>query len=427
MCRPAALSAWIAELQSVFTHLSRPQVKVLAEYSLGMVLAGRCGLTCVAFSLAGWLGQKFDAARERLRDWYCGGPDKNGRKRRELDVEGCFGPLLAWVLKDWDGDELAVALDATTLGERFVVLAVSVMYRSCAIPVAWAVLPAAAKGAWKPHWKALLQRFKDLVPPHLKVIVLADRGLYAKWLFKAIVALGWHPFLRVNTHNAQFKPDGGAYQPLDSLLPQVGSCYAARGTMFRSDDARLPCTLLAQWGEGHEEAWFVVTELGPGEARAAWYGLRGWIERGFRHVKSGGWNWQDTRMSDPARAARQWLAMAVAGVLLVRQGATPEFQSPAAAPPRQACGQDPPPPHDQQRPTAPAPPTPHATPPATTPSGPAAARPPRRVLSAFRKGLLIVQSALLTNLPLPQARFAPEPWPGSAPAAPSTASPVRPP
>jgi hypothetical protein len=31
------------------------------------------------------------------------------------------------------------------------------------------------------------------------VIVLADRGLYAKWLFEAIVELNWHPFLRVNT------------------------------------------------------------------------------------------------------------------------------------------------------------------------------------------------------------------------------------
>ena len=52
MCRPVALSAWIAELEAVFPHLSRPQVKVLAEYSLGMVLAGRCGLSCVAFALA---------------------------------------------------------------------------------------------------------------------------------------------------------------------------------------------------------------------------------------------------------------------------------------------------------------------------------------------------------------------------------------
>jgi hypothetical protein len=107
-----------------------------------MVLAGRCGLSCVARALGRWVGQAFDTVRERLRDWYCGAADKSGAarggRRRELDVDGCFAPLLAWVLRDWAGDHLAVALDATTLGERFVVLAVSVVYRAGAIPVAWA-------------------------------------------------------------------------------------------------------------------------------------------------------------------------------------------------------------------------------------------------------------------------------------------------
>jgi hypothetical protein len=27
---------------------------------------------------------------------------------------------------------------------------------------------------------------------------MADRGLYARWLFQAICACGWHPFLRIN-------------------------------------------------------------------------------------------------------------------------------------------------------------------------------------------------------------------------------------
>lgn len=413
MCRPAALSAWTAELKMVFPHLSKPQVKVLAEYSTGMVLAGRCGLSCVAFALADWMGQAFDTVRERLRDWYCGASDKTGRRRRELDVQECFGPLLAWVLKDWEGDELPVVLDATTLGERFVVLAVCVVYRSCAIPVAWTVLKAAAKGAHKPHWKRLLEQFKGLVPPHLKVIVLADRGLYAKWLFKAIVALGWHPFLRINTHNADFKVDGGQYQSLQSLLPRPGSSYAANGTMFRSEDARLRCTLLAQWEQGYEEGWFVLSDLPPGQASVAWYALRGWVERGFKHTKSGGWNWQETRMSDPERATRQWLAMAVASVLLVRQGATPQTQH--ATPDAQRTQRAP-----AQRP-------PEGSPPAQAAAAAPAKTARRRVLSVFRKGLLIVQSALLANVTLPQGRFVPEPWPQCTASVSSDTPPARPP
>src|SRR4051794_30201683 len=103
---PPRLSAWAGGLASGFPRLSQPPVKVLAQYSLGVVLAGRCGLSGVAFALAQWLGQKADAVRERLRDWYCGRADKSGAgrggRRRELDVEACFPPLLAWVLRDWE-------------------------------------------------------------------------------------------------------------------------------------------------------------------------------------------------------------------------------------------------------------------------------------------------------------------------------------
>lgn len=415
MCQRMALSAWTGELESVFAHLSKPQIKVLAQYSLGMALAGRCGLSSVAFALAQWLGQKFDAVRERIRDWYCTAADKSGRNRRELDVESCFAPLLSWVLRDWDASDLAIALDATTLGQRFVVLAISVVFCACAIPVAWVVLPATAKGAWKPHWLGLLNRFKQVVPPHLRVIALADRGLYAKWLFEAIVALGWHPFLRINPENADFKAHGTSqYVPTTSLLSGVGSSYSAGGVMFRSRETRLACTLLAGWSEGYEEGWFVLTDFPQAHADSAWYGLRSWIERGFKHAKSGGWNWQETRMSSPQRASRQWLAMAVASMLVVRQGAAQEVKrrrEPGGLPVQnQSCM-----PVTQPQATVHQCRECQAKTTAASAQAPASSTKPkpRRILSLFRAGLLVVQLALTANLPLPQARLVPEPWPQS--------------
>ena len=105
-------------------------------------------------------------------------------------------------------------MDATSLGDRFVVLAISVVYRGCAVPVAWKILKAQEKHAWKPEWQALLKRFQGLLPESWTVIVLADRGLYAKWLFEAIVELKWHPFLRVNS-GGWFRPDNWFHwQPL---------------------------------------------------------------------------------------------------------------------------------------------------------------------------------------------------------------------
>ncbi len=37
-----------------------------------------------------------------------------------------------------------------------------------------------------------------------------------------------------------------------------------------------------------------------------------WIESSYRDVKSDGWQWQKTRLRQPDRAERHWLAMAVA-------------------------------------------------------------------------------------------------------------------
>ncbi len=57
------------------------------------------------------------------------------------------------------------------IGARFVVLAVSVVYRGCAIPVAWTVLPATHKHAWRGEWLRMLRQLRPAVPPTMTVFV----------------------------------------------------------------------------------------------------------------------------------------------------------------------------------------------------------------------------------------------------------------
>jgi hypothetical protein len=56
-------------------------------------------------------------------------------------------------------------------------LGVSVVYRGCAIPVAWTVLPATDKHAWRGEWLRMLRQVRAVVPRRFCVIVMADRGL----------------------------------------------------------------------------------------------------------------------------------------------------------------------------------------------------------------------------------------------------------
>lgn len=384
MTRTPALSAWIDEVSTQMGQLSVPQRTVLAMWSFGMVLAQACGIPSVAAVLAGLTERTEAAVRQQLREWCYDAEDKSGDQRQALDVTSCFGPLLAWVLARWPASEqrLALALDASTLGQRFTILALSVVYRGCAIPVAWTLVRPTERGRWKPHWRRLLRTLAPAVPADWTVIVLADRGLYARWLFRQIVDLGWHPLLRIN-QQGQYRPAGAArYRPLQAAAPVVGQCWAGRVTCFRGHDSQVDCTVLVRWDAQHTDPWLVVTDLAPEGAEAVWYGMRMWIEADFRLTKRGGWHWERTKMSEPARAERMWLAMAVATVWVVAVGGEADETQPASSLPDEV-------------------------------EEIGLATRAARGLSCFRRGMIVILVAICTQAPLPLGRFIPEPWPES--------------
>lgn len=370
-CLPA-FYIWRARLATHLPHLTSPQLTVLALWSFGIVLARSCALTTVTVILAALLTCKENTVRQRLREFTYEAAAKRGTHRRDLDVTTCFQPLLAWVVSAWEGTQLPLALDATYLGDRFVVLSVSVLYRSCAIPVAWHIVPATQHGAWRPAWLRLFRLLGRAVPRDWTVLVLADRGLYARWLFRRIVRLHWHPLLRVNK-DGTFRPAGQrGYRPLATFAPHPDSQWQGQGIAFQGPARRLPCPLLAWWAEGYRDPWLLLTDLSPSAGATGWYGLRAWIEQGFKVLKSGGWQWQRTRMRDPTRAARLWLALAVATLWLLEVGGMAEERDPLSV---------------------------------------AAYPGHRRRVSIFRRGWVGVLVALLTATPVPSGRFRPEPWP----------------
>jgi len=365
-------------------HLTKPQATVLALWSFGIATTRSCGRSTVATFLALLLQQPLANLEQRLYEWCLDATDKAGTKRTELDLSTCFVPLLRWIVRLWSCQQIALTLDATSLGDQFVVLAVCVVYRGCGIPVAWTILPAQKKRAWRREWLRMLRELRPAIPRAWTVLVLADRGLYASWLFRRIVRLHWHPFLRIN-QRCKFRPQGQAqFVWLSELVGQIGQRCRLAGTAFASKDCQLSCTLVAWWGTGHKQAWFVLTDLPPDECDAQWYGLRSWCEQVFKCTKRGGWQWQQTQMREPNRVARLWLAMAVATLWMITVGSELEL-GPSSA---EVDLPD-------LRPLL----------------GLAGAHRPRR-MRLFRLGWLwlLVQLIQAQDVPLPR-RLVPEPWP----------------
>jgi Transposase DDE domain len=264
--------------------------------------------------------------RQRLREFSYEAEAKRGNKRREVKVEACFADLLRSVLRRWEGKkELAFAMDASTLGERFTVLSISVMYRGCGIPVAWKIIPAMQEGEWRPHWEGLLATLEGVVPPDWKVILMADRGLYAAWLYQAIQRLGWHPMLRVKEDLSFRESREETFSPMGLRVKRRGRGWSGTGEWSETGE-RMEGTVLIRWEKGYAEKLVVVTDLSEKEANAAWYQMRFWIEDEYKDHKSGGWGWEQTKMTDPKRAERQWLARAVAMQMAVLIGGQEEAQ-----------------------------------------------------------------------------------------------------
>jgi Transposase DDE domain len=305
-------------LAEFLPHLRLAQRAVLAMWVQGAVLAGSACQNAVLNALEP-LGHPRHATRQRLREWTYDGADRAAPCRTRLDVAACFAPLLRWVLSWWRGETLPLAIDATALGHRWVIIAVCVLYRGCAIPVAWHVTPGPGHGPWMAPVHGLLTQLAPAVPPTMTVLVLTDRGLWSPRLWRSITAIGWHPLMRIRP-DATFAPLGGHRRPARDVVPGPGHAWVGAGTAFKHRDGRRRGTLVVVWDTGQREPWLVLTDLDPAAVGVVWYGLRVWVELGFRVLKSLGWQWERMRRAHAARVERPWLVLAVATLVTLAYG-----------------------------------------------------------------------------------------------------------
>jgi hypothetical protein len=177
----------------------------------------------------------------------------------------------------------------------------------------------------------------------------------------------------------------GHDQPLRELVPQSGTQWVGTGTAFQGPRRRLTCTLLARWDEGYTDPWLLLPALAPSAGEACGDGLRAWIEQGCKITNRGGWQGQRTRMSEPQRAARLWLAVAVAPLGLLNVGGRAEETLPVRTLLPLADAEGPP---VRSR---------HAT--------------RLRLVRVVRPGWIPILVALLNQRRLPPGRFVSEPWP----------------
>ena len=84
-------------------------------------------------------------------------------------------------------------MDPTLKGDETTAIVISVVYRSCAIPVAWRIRRATQLGSWMDPIVELLQDLAPAAPREMTVVALCDRGLASPKLWKQIRAQSLPP------------------------------------------------------------------------------------------------------------------------------------------------------------------------------------------------------------------------------------------
>lgn len=310
-------------IQEVLPDLPRPEQKALAGLVTGVAVTQRA---TVSEASAGVPGAAQDRSKQRRMQRLLANP--------RLAVTQAQRHLIRHVLRRRRGP-IRLLLDATTTGARgqqpgTQTLCLAVDWQGRALPLVWRTWPARARGQnWLQTIREMFALVQAAVPARTPVVVLADRGLAGARLARAVVAQGWHFVLRV-THSTRLRYPNGRVTTLGALVPKPHSRRELTGVRVwapRHKAGRGAGGWVSEWDQALRvqvvargsptDPWLLVTSLPATDARTADYRRRMWIEELFRDLKSFGWNWQDSRLTQPDRVDRLLLVLTLATLWLL--------------------------------------------------------------------------------------------------------------
>jgi hypothetical protein len=231
-----------------------------------------------------------------------------------IDPLRLYAGLLRGALGEFADDRLVVALDTTVLWNRFCVVQASLVWRGRAVPVAWKVVRHPSASVAFKDYRGVLGFAARLLKGR-RVVVLADRGFIHAELLRWARKAGWGFRIRCKRDVGLFLRGG---QRL-ALRLSAGELRFYAGVFLGA--ARVPVEVAVGWEKGAKEPWIIVTDAAAGPDTLRDYGLRFAIEEGFLDSKSGGFQWEASKLRETEALQRLCLVMAAATLALVCQGA----------------------------------------------------------------------------------------------------------
>jgi hypothetical protein len=318
--RPAALDLrylqqFVTTVFGEYAHAKR--LESIANASAGVLHAASCAIHAIGAAYAA----------------LSAGQTKHGIKQVDrllsndgFDVAGLFEPWVRFVIAE--REELVVALDWTDFekDDHTTLCAYLVTRHGRATPLAWKTVPKSTlEGKRNGYEYALIERLHAVVPPAVRVVLLADRGFGDQKLYVLLEALGWDYVIRFRAC-ILVEDERGARQPASAW---VGAGRAKKIPKARVTDERtaVPAVVVVH-AKAMKDPWCLATSLAERTAQevVTLYGKRFSIEETFRDEKDihFGLGLSATHIKDGLRRDRLLFVIALAHVLLTLLGAASE-------------------------------------------------------------------------------------------------------
>lgn len=239
----------------------------------------------------------------------------------DWDVPGIYTRVARVSLARLPAGRCVLVLDDTQQTTHCTLSTLALDYRGRALPLAWCRWSGRLHGAYWQQIDALFDQAQRILPPHVRPVVLADRGLASPKLIELIQQHGWDYLVRVqrDTTLRVQRPRRSPHVHLGELVTSPGAPDVVQaGWVFESHS--IWAHTAAVWRSGYQEAWLLVSNLDLGVHLVELYAHRMHVEALFRDTKSGGFEWELSRVLRADRAQRLLLGLMLAVLCAVLLG-----------------------------------------------------------------------------------------------------------
>jgi hypothetical protein len=210
-------------------------------------------------------------------------------------------------------------VDFTHLQDQWTVLQVSFSWQRRALPLYRSVVAyTAPEGGQREQVRAACAFLQAHLPgPRSRYVLVMDRGFPSHLLVRELRKAGWRFVLRVASEWKMTHPDFTGQlkhaRPHAALVGPVPRLFAGAvlGQRGRGQAEWSEANVVSYHGEGHQEAWFLVTSEGRAALAVAIYRRRMRIEAEFRDLKGACGLDTLARWQDAQRVARFLALVAV--------------------------------------------------------------------------------------------------------------------